>query len=287
MVAWARGDLEGAERGMRAALAADASIADFHNNLGLLLRDTRRVAEAIACFRQALGVDSSWYEASNNLGLALEAAGDWDGAIAAYRAAIARAPRFAQSLQNLARALLTRGDYAEGWTLYRWRLFAQGVTAQEPDAAATPLPASLAGRRIALLGEQGLGDVLFFLRFAPELARRGARLAFKGDARLRSMLERTGLFPLGFDPGPGLEAIYVGDLPWLLEANDAARFPPALALAIDAPRRARWRETLDALGPAPRIALTWRAGLASTGPSRTQLKALVPEALGAALRRLP
>src|SRR5258708_39422074 len=139
MVAWARGDLEGAERGMRAALAADASIADFHNNLGLLLRDTRRVAEAIACFRQALAVDSSWYEASNNLGLALEAAGDWDGPIAAYPAASARAPRFAQSLQNLARALLTRGHYAEGWTLYRCRLFPHTLPPHNPDPPAPPL----------------------------------------------------------------------------------------------------------------------------------------------------
>ncbi len=284
MVAWARGDLDSAEREMHAALAADATVPDFHNNLGLLMRDTRRIGEAIACFRSALGVDPAWYEASNNLGLALEAAGDWDGAVAAYRDAIARAPRFAPALQNLARVLLTRGEYAEGWALYRWRLYAQGVAAQEPDLAAAPFPATLAGRELAIVGEQGLGDVLFFLRFAPELVRRGARLAFNGDARLHSMLERTGLFVLGFDPHPRLEAIAAGDLPWLLEANDAARFPRALALSPEAGRLARWRDELRALGPAPRIALTWRAGLALDGPARTQLKALAPEAMGAALR---
>jgi hypothetical protein len=126
--------------------------------------------------------------------------------------------------------------------------------------------------------------VLYFVRYPPALGRRGARLAFNGDARLRSMLERTGLFALGFDPHPRLEAIAVGDLPWLLEANDATRFPPALALPPEPGRLARWRDELRALGPAPRIALTWRAGLALAGPARTQLKALAPESIGAALR---
>jgi tetratricopeptide (TPR) repeat protein len=291
LLAWQRGDLAIAERQMRAAIAADATVPDFHNNLGLLLRDTRRVEEAVACFRRTLEVDPAWFEAYNNLGLAQEAAGRWDEAIGAYREAVAREPGFAAALQNLARALLTRGDFAAAWPRYRWRLVAQGVAHAAPDPDAKPLPASLAGRKLALLSEQGIGDVLFFLRFAPELARRGARLAFRGDARLLPMLERTGLFELGLAqpaaPAPGLEALHVGDLPWLLEANDPARFPVPLALTPQPERVARLASVLEARGPRPYIALTWRGGLASAGPSRTQLKAVDVETLGAALRGIP
>ena len=288
LVAWHRGDLAAAERQMRSSIAANAAIPDFHNNLGLLLRDTRRVDEAIAAFRTALAVDATWFEAHNNLGLALEAAGRWDEAVAAYRDAIVREPRFAAARQNLARALATQGHFAEAWMQYRWRLLAQGLSSVPPDPGQSALPASLEARRFVLRAEQGLGDILFFLRFAPEFARRGAQLAFQGDARLHSMLGRTGLFALGFaaeeSPAPPDAMLPLGDLPWLLEANDPARLPPPLALTPDAGRLARAKAALEALGPHPCIALTWRGGVASRGPARTQLKEIDLETLGAALR---
>jgi hypothetical protein len=208
--------------------------------------------------------------------------------VTAYHDAIAREPRFAAARQNLARALATQGHFSEAWAQYRWRLFAQGLSNVPPDPAATPLPASLDARRFVLRAEQGLGDILFFLRFAPELVRRGAQLAFQGDSRLHSMLGRTGLFALGLVGGestaPAGEVLYLGDLPWLLEASDPARFPPPLALTPDEGRLARARAWLEALGPKPRMAITWRGGVASTGPARTQLKEIDLETLGAALR---
>jgi len=291
LAAWQKGDVRAAEAGMRAALAADASIPDFHNNLGLLLRDTARVDEAIACFRRTLEVDPRWFEAHNNLGLALEAAGRFDTAVDAYRAGIAAQPAFAPARQNLGRALLALGRYAEGWDQYRWRLLAQGLSRTPPDPAASRLPASLAGRSLALVAEQGLGDVLFFLRFARELAARGARLAFRGDARLHGMLARTGHFALGLEaegaPAPGLEPVPIGDLPWLLAAHDPARFPQPLALCPREDRLAEARASLEALGPRPWTAVTWRGGVASAGPSRTQVKEVPLERLGEALRGLP
>jgi Tfp pilus assembly protein PilF len=288
LIDWQRGDLARAESRMRAAIAADASIADFHNNLGLLLRDTRRSAEAIECFRAALDADADGFEARNNLGLALEAEGRWDDAIAAYRGAIERQPGFAAARQNLARALLTVGELGEGWAQYRWRLLAQGVVNTAPDAAASRLAAALQGRQFALLAEQGVGDVLFFLRFAAELLRRGARLAFRGDPRLHAMLARSGVFALGVAAEnaatQGLEALRIGDLPWLLAADDARRAPPFLALTPTTEALARMANALAAAGPPPYAALTWRAGIAATGPSRTQLKEIDVATLGAALR---
>ena len=288
MVAWHRADLVDAERLLRASIAADAKVPDFHNNLGLLLRDTQRLDEAIACFRRALEVEPRWIEAFNNLGLALEAAGRHDEAIAAYREAIAREPRFAAAQQNLALALFARGEFAAGLPHYRWRLLAQGLATTPPDTTAAFEPASFAGRQLALRMEQGLGDTLFFLRWAPELARRGARLAFRGDPRLHSLLARTKLFELGFgelnDAAPGMEVAFVGDLPWLTGLDTNARLPAALALAPDPARLAQWRAKLEALGPAPRIALTWRAGTTGTGPSRTLSKEIPPALLGQRLR---
>ena len=290
MASWQRGDVRGAEAALRAALAADDRIPDFHNNLGLLLRDTGRAAEAVECFRRALAIDPAWAEAASNLGLAHEAAGDWDAAIAAYESALARQPQLAVAHQNLARVLLTLRRFPEAWEHYRWRLLAQGLAQAVPQPAAPRLPASLEGRRFALLAEQGVGDILYFLRFAPELVRRGARLAFRGDPRLHGMLERTGLFAEGFGgdgvAAPGLEAMPIGDLAWQLGANTPAEGPPLPLKPLEA-RIAKWSKWLAAGGPRPWIALTWRGGVASTGPSRTHLKEIAIPDLAERLRGRP
>jgi Flp pilus assembly protein TadD len=276
MAAWQRGDVATAEALMRESIARDAGVPDFHNNLGLLLRDTQRTDEALACFAKTLEVDPGWLEAYNNRALTLEARGDWDGAIDSYRRAIGREPRFAAAQQNLARALLATGRFEEAWERYRWRLLAQGLSNQLPDPEAKVLAANLEGRRFTLLGEQGVGDVLFFLRFVPELRRRGGAVAFHGDPRLAPLLARTGLFDASAEPG---ERVFVGDLPWLLQVRQPAGFPP-LPLQADASRVARWRERLGQWGPAPYVALTWRAGVETVGgPVRMQSKAVAPDLL--------
>jgi Tfp pilus assembly protein PilF len=286
MISWQRGDAREGERLMRASIAANATIPDFHNNLGLLLRDARRTAEAIECYRRALEADPVWFEAYNNLGLALEDAGRFEEALGAYGAAIGGQGQFAAARQNLARLLVTLGRYAEGWQEYRWRLLAQGVTRAPPDPSAAPFPASLAGRRIALASEQGIGDMIFFLRFVPELVARGAVVSFDGDSRLLPILARTGFFAGGFGPqSAGTERVFIGDLPWLLGANDPSRFPRPLALSPLADRVAAMRARLDAAGPAPRIAITWRGGTATTGgPVAVQLKEIALDLLGHSLK---
>ena len=289
LIAWGRGDRVEAERLMRDALARDSSIPDFHNNLGLLLRDTQRIDEAIAAYRRAIEIEPRWMDAYSNLGLALEAAGRNADAIAAYRQAIEREPRFAIGHQNLALALLACGSFREALPHYRWRLAAQGLSAQLPDPAAPRWPERLDGRAFAVRTEQGLGDALFFLRFAPEAVRRGARLAFRGDARLHSILARTGLFALGLEaenvPSAPHEEVFAGDLPWLLGIEEPSRFPGPLPLQPDPNRVRDWRVKLAALGTAPYVGVTWRAGTVTAGgPNRNLSKEVPPAALGQRLR---
>ena len=198
LAAWQRGDLQEGEARMRASLALDASIPDFHNNLGLLLRDTRRATEAVEEFRATLRVDPGWIEAYSNLGLTLEVARALGRSHRRLSRGVARQPQLAVARQNLARALLDPRRARRG--LARIPVAAPRAGRESPPRPILPRPLArirCAGRSFALVAEQGLGDILFFLRFAPELVERGARLAFRGDARLHSMLARTGLFELG------------------------------------------------------------------------------------------
>ncbi len=113
---------------------------------------------------------------------------------------------------------------------------------------------------MTLAGEQGLGDTLFFLRFAPALKAAGATLRFAGDPRLHSLLARTGLFESflqdASEATPDAHCILVADLPSI--APDP--FAPSLHIAPQPGRVSRWRAALQAAGPRPWIGVTWRAG---------------------------
>jgi hypothetical protein len=119
------------------------------------------------------------------------------------------------------------------------------------------------------------------------LAQRGARLRFWGDARLGPMLVRSGIVaewhasdraPTALDPA---RLVWIGDLPHMLRVGDA--FPPAISLVADESRRQRMASRLADAGPAPYIALTWRAGLERRGKAVLS-KSIEPALLGAALR---
>ena len=64
----------------------------------------------------------------------------------------------------------------------------EGVPAQWTPYTRT-LPLNLTGVTVALLGEQGLGDEMFFLRYLPLLKMRGATVLYRlCNAKLRPLL---------------------------------------------------------------------------------------------------
>ena len=218
-----RGDLDSAEQGYRAALAAapahplathylgvvlyqrnrlaeamplleSAAAAvpqepEFHNNLGLALAAGDRNDEAVAAYRRALELKPAHAVAWNNLGLALQAANRLPDAIAAYRESLARAPDFAQAHWNLSLALLAHGEFAEGWREYEWRLSLaelgkHGRTYASPRWDGTVRP----GMTLLVAAEQGLGDALQFIRFVTPLAARGVRIVVAAPAPLAQLV---------------------------------------------------------------------------------------------------
>jgi Flp pilus assembly protein TadD len=283
------GDFERGVADLRAAVALAPRDPSLITSLGAILFVRGELAEANVTLRRALSYAPTHAEAAANLSLVLRAQGDFAGAERAARAALATRPDFPEARVNLGYALLAQGKFAEGWAATSYRPHAQ-VNLRDPGMLVTvahhdALP--VAQGPIILHGEQGLGDTLFFLRFVPQVRARGHRLAFWGDARLHSILRRTGHFEHFMAPeampGPGLAVIWAGDLPRLLDAVDPAAFPPPLPLVADAGRREAMRVRLAAWGSPPYVGLTWRAGLEPTGKVVLS-KQLAPAVLGAALR---
>jgi tetratricopeptide (TPR) repeat protein len=87
----------------RRALELDPAHVDARLNLGRLLQESGRIAEAEAHYRAVLDGEGPTPTAAYNLGTALEDQGRTAEAIAAYRAAIAVDARFADAHFNLAR----------------------------------------------------------------------------------------------------------------------------------------------------------------------------------------
>ena len=138
------------------------------NNLGSALTKQERADEALAPLRAALAVDPGMVEGWYNLAQALRCSHRLAEALALYRRALAVEPGHAMVNADYGTALLLAGQFEEGWTQHEWRWktaifdsYQRGFIQPRWDGA------PLNGKRLLLHGEQGLGDVLQFCRYAP------------------------------------------------------------------------------------------------------------------------
>lgn len=246
-----------AERAARRALALAPDLAQAHNNRGNLLMHADRAGSAAPVFARALALDPNFREAAYNRAAALAEAGDPARAVDLYDALLSRFPDFFEARWNRALALLASGRWREGWQAHEIR---HAHPALAPRAV--PVPAwdggPLAGRRILLASEQGFGDTIQFLRYVPEVIRRGGRVVLDVPQPLLA-LARTiaGVEQLIASGAPVPEvdlALPLMSLPLRLGPEGPPPLPPYLA--ADPERRRRWRRRLSG-DLRPRVGVAW------------------------------
>ena len=241
--------------------------ADVRERLVQLLFDERRIDRLDAVCREGMARFPGASVYPDRLGTALWYRGRHEEGMRAFSMALERATsteaREDASL-NKASSLLALGRYAEGWKAFQGRHSRAHVASSHPELMGDPAQLATLRQpaRIRVLGEQGLGDELFFLRFAGALRERGHRLDVAGEPKLVQLL--AGMPELsGARDEAAAFTICSGDLP----LASGAPFAPPLALRVDPARRARMKAALERLGPPPYVGVTWRGGLLPDEPA--------------------
>ncbi len=183
---WHQGQLDQALARFQQAIALRPDYAEAYNNLGAVLWKQVKPSEAATCFEQALALRPNYAEAHNNLGKAQLDLDLVDQAAAHFQQAIALQPDCLDAELSLAACYLLEGDFERGWPAYEARLRVPGALPQLGLPRWTGQ--SLAGRRLLLLAEQGLGDTFQFLRYARVLKQQGARIVLATQAALCRLL---------------------------------------------------------------------------------------------------
>lgn len=257
---------EEAERCYLRALAIDHRHATVLTNLGYLRFDQERYTEAKSLFRQATEIEPGCIDAWNGVRAVLVHEGDEEGALAALERLLALKPDHPHGRFHLARVLLSHGSFADGFREFHWRPSRQVAAFATPAgySLAEALPSDLGGMRLLVVQDQGIGDELFFLRFASRLKARGAWVRYLATPKIASILSRCQELDEVVTetvPDPSIDfAVSVGDLPYLLGFADAADVPASLSLTVLADKLEAIRALLAGFGPPPYYAVTWRAG---------------------------
>ncbi len=254
----AQGRLEEAAARYQRALAFSPEHAEARNNLGVALVDLGRPGEAITHHKKALALQPGRAELHYNLGSALQRQSLYAEALACYGRALALNPDYAQAHLNRSLALLLNGELDEGWREYEWRF----AVARYDRKFDHPLWSGelLAGRTILIHAEQGFGDALQFVRYAPAVAERGGRVVLEVPEPLvrlaRTVVGVSQVVARG-DPLPAFDChCPLLSLPRVFKTN-LATIPDAVPyLRVPAEASARWAERIPT-NPGLRVGIVW------------------------------
>jgi Tfp pilus assembly protein PilF len=311
-----QGDLRAAEQAFRRALRIQPASAAYHHNLAKALQKQGRFSESLKEFERAYRLAPSTTELQLSLARTYRSRGEparalellrtavgaappspavipdlahciaevegIDSALATLRGILAQQPDCQPAHYTLALMLLSVGAWREGWKHHLWRQHKARDRAEQPEA----FPPRLDGKRIVLRGEYGLGDILFFLRFVPELRERGAAVALELPPHLAKLEPLLAARIEIAQPTDADWTVWLADLPSLLQTEET---PVAFPLRAEQDARAQ----LAALGPPPYLGITWRAGTDLRRrrefgmDQRVLSKEIPPALLGNALRGWP
>ncbi len=263
-------------------------------NLGTALVHLKKPEPALECFRKAIELKPDYAEAlsaagvcslklfhseqareflnaslsikpnlaiaRNNLAIAEMLDGKWDEALSETQQGIAADPNYPPIHFTKGCIHLVRGEFKTGWEEYLWlRKCKQSETAKVVAPFWNGEAAT--GKTIVLRAEQGAGDMIQFIRYAPLILERAGAVVVECRENLRQLLQTaTGItrtIPKGNSLPKDSPQVFLLNLPYLFQTelhNIPAQTPylfPKGEIAAEA------REALDRKGTL-KVGLCWQ-----------------------------
>jgi hypothetical protein len=247
-----------------------------------LLQLDRRCDEALPFLRRAARQcprepEPIWADAQTFLAVALAASGESAEAaevLQAFAGARLRSPASVGALQAHA-VLAATDDWRRGWSLHESRRYSPAVVARGVETAprwnGVDSPTS-----VAIIDEQGLGDVVLMARWIPWLISTSGRTPlFYGRASLRRWIEASGCEfvekPIQSSALGNADADTIAEssvaltmsLPYLARCATPADVPPVFAPGALVQARARQVEGGKVDGTRRRVGVCWTSTAAN------------------------
>jgi Tfp pilus assembly protein PilF len=162
--------------------------ADTHNALGLVFTKHKQLTQAFEEFQRALDLQPGNAVYNNNLGATLSDQGQPREAQEYFDKAVEINLDYAEAHKNRGMNLLHLGEFERGWQEFEWRWRCKDFK-QRPFRQPAWDGSSLNGQRLLLYTEQGIGDTFQFIRYAPYLAERGAKVFLECPGGLAALLK--------------------------------------------------------------------------------------------------
>jgi hypothetical protein len=181
-----------------------------------------------------------------------------------FQKALQIKPDYAEAHFNLATVYLLTENFKEGWQGYEWRFRRREWKRTYPHRYSKPRwnGESFAGKRLFVHSEQGLGDILQFVRYLPMVKARGGTVIFETRKPLMGLFKNIPgidkLIVFSTDGQPATEfdlVVPLASLPGIFETtleNMPAKVPYIFA---DREKSTRWRARLTADGV--KVGLVW------------------------------
>lgn len=212
---------------IQTALDLDDTSSDNWNNLGLAYGGLGNTKKAIESIKKAIELNPDQFLFKNNLALQYRSLGDYENAVRYLKEAIASCekpqlwlnlgglygemrqieesercfenalkidPEYPAAYVDLSFAYQLKGEWKKGFAAYEWRFwYYPQMRFYHNSYDMNKLwdgKSDLNGKRVLVYGEQGLGDIIQFSRYAKDLKNRGAYVIIHCPTNLDSVIRR-------------------------------------------------------------------------------------------------
>ena len=172
------------------AVCIKPDYAEAFSNKGLTLQEMKCFDEALNCYNKALFFKPNYSDAFNDKGNILKELGYFEEALKNYDQALTASPNNINAIWNKSLLLILIGKYSEGWSLYESRLVKEdtGHLYYKLPQLSWRGTDDLKDKTLLIYGEQGLGDVIQFVRYLKKINEHGIKTILEVPKTLVSII---------------------------------------------------------------------------------------------------